>query len=90
MMGTSDEHGESTSVHISSHSLSHPPHRILHKETSKKSDIPVNYTDISLPSDIRMPERPGSSIYHISFHIRSDRYQILTKRMVDRYGNYPV
>ncbi|KIJ24685.1 hypothetical protein M422DRAFT_39063 [Sphaerobolus stellatus SS14] len=60
------------------------------KKTSKKSDIPVNYTDISLPSDIRMPERPGSGIYDISFHIRSHRYQILIKRVVDRYGNYPV
>ncbi|KIJ29752.1 hypothetical protein M422DRAFT_36853, partial [Sphaerobolus stellatus SS14] len=55
-----------------------------------KSDIPVNYTDISLPSDIQMPEKPGSSIYDISFHIRSHRYQILRKCVVDRYGNYPV
>jgi hypothetical protein len=35
MMGTSDEHGKSTSVYIPSLSLPHPPRRILHSKSQK-------------------------------------------------------
>ena len=90
MMGTPDEHGESISVHISSCSLSHPPHRILHKELRRNltfmSIMLISY--FPMVSEHRRDPVPAyKASTSILGHIDN---QILTKHVMDRYGNYPV